>query len=371
MIRRIILVALVFGGTTIRAQVPVDQLAKPPADAQIFSIVSTAGTHGKAAIWTAPDGRSMSRESILLRGQVWETDQSVRLGSDGMPSALIIRGVTPQCDAAETFTVAGGIATWKSPVDAGSHPYQAAFYVSQGGPISGGSQLLIEAFLKSPDKSLPLLPGGRAHAERLTDLLVGSGPTAKTVTAWAVTGLSPSPLPVWVTAEGRSFGAVGFLSVLPVGYEGELENLDKARDEALAARSPRLLKALLKTPTGPVAFSHVHAFLDGTHFADDQTIVVDKGLITQVGPAGSVSVPKDAQVFDGTGETLVPGLWDSHMHVADDFSGPSLLALGITSVRDPGNDNKLTIARAKRGAQGELVVTNGISVAADRWQGSE
>ena len=54
----------------VQAQVPADQLAKPPAGAQAFTVLSTAGTHGKATIWTAGDGSNMSRESILLRGQV-------------------------------------------------------------------------------------------------------------------------------------------------------------------------------------------------------------------------------------------------------------------------------------------------------------
>ena len=328
MIKRMMAVTMVLGSMAIRAQVPADQLAKPPASAQNFTILSTAGTHGKASIWTASDGSQMSRESVLLRGQVWELDQSVKLGSDGMPSQLIVRGVTPQGDAAETFTVADGIATWKSPVDAGHEPYHSAFYVAEGGTSSGGTQLLIEELLKSPDKSMQLLPGGRAHAERLSDLPVGSGAMAKTVTLWAVTGLSPSPVTVWTTANGKFFGAVGGLSVLPAGYEADLQRLDKAQDEALAARSPALVKALLKTPTGPVAFTHVRAFVEGTHFADDQTIVVDKGLITLMGAAGSIAVPKSAQVFDGNGKTLVPGLWDSHMHVGDDSSGPFLLALG-------------------------------------------
>jgi imidazolonepropionase-like amidohydrolase len=53
--------------------------------------------------------------------------------------------------------------------------------------------------------------------------------------------------------------------------------------------------------------------------------------------------------------TLVPGLWDSHQHVSDDSSGPFLLALGITSVRDPGNINELTLARADRRAKGNLL----------------
>jgi imidazolonepropionase-like amidohydrolase len=276
-----------------------------------------------------------------------------------MPATLDVRGFSPQGDAAENFSIANGTAAWKSPVDSGSHAYHTAFYVAQGAPLSTGAQLLIETLLKSPDKSMPLLPGGRAHAEWLTEFVVGSGSSSKKITDWAVTGLSPAPSPVWTTADGKFFGFVSDgLSLLPTGYEGDLKNLNKAQDEALAARSPALLKTLLKTPTGPVAFTHVRAFVDGSHFVEDQTIVVDKAVITLVSPAGSVSVPKDAQVIDGQGKALVPGLWDSHMHVQDDSTGPFLLALGITSARDPGNDDSLTIARAKRRAQGGLLSPN-------------
>jgi imidazolonepropionase-like amidohydrolase len=352
----ILLAALLSVIGKVQAQVPASELAKPPAGAQVFTILSTSGTHGKAFLWTAEDGSRMSRESILLRGQVWEVDQRAELGNDGMLSKFVVRGVTPQGDAAESFQAGQGRATWKSPIDAGGSPYTSpAFYVGQGGTWTGGTQLLIEALLASPDKSMPLLPGGRARAERLTEAVVGRGAAKKTITAWAITGLSPSPQPVWATADGKFFGFAGFLGALPAGYEGDLLDLDKAQDDALAARSPALLKALLKTLQGPVAFTHVRAFLDGTHFAEDQTVVVDRGLIAAAGPAKTTTVPKEAQVFDGVGKTLVPGLWDSHQHFSDDSSGPFLLSLGITSVRDPGNDNQLTIARAARRAKGDLL----------------
>jgi hypothetical protein len=170
-----------------------------------------------------------------------------------------------------------------------------------------------------------------------------------------VSGLGLSPQPIWTTEDGKLFGGVGFLSSLPEGYESDLNALIKAQDDALSGKSPALRRALLKTPTGPVAFTHVRAFVDGKRFAEDQTVIVDNGIITKVGPAASVRVPASAQVIDGKGETLVPGLWDSHMHVGDDFTGPLLLSLGITSARDPGNDDSLTIARRERRAHGELL----------------
>ena len=58
----------------------------------------------------------------------------------------------------------------------------------------------------------------------------------KTVTAWAVFGLAPSPIPMWTTADGKFFGSINGLGILPVGYEGDLVALEKAQDDALAAR---------------------------------------------------------------------------------------------------------------------------------------
>src|ERR1700730_5862114 len=118
------------------AQVPEAELAKPPADARHFVIQSTGGKHGDSWSWVAADGTRMGRESMNLRGQVFELDSSGKAGADGLPSTITTRGVTPQGDAAETFTISSGTAGWKSPVDAGTASYSVpAFYLSQNGPI--------------------------------------------------------------------------------------------------------------------------------------------------------------------------------------------------------------------------------------------
>lgn len=332
-----------------------DSLATAPANAQRFSIVSTAGKHGSSARWVTADGTHMGRESLLLRGMVTEVDSSTTLGSDGMIERVVIRGHTPNGDAGETFAVQSGSASWKSPVDAGSAPYSApSEYVAFGGPFDLNAAL-VEKLLAAPDKTLALLPGGKAHAEKLTVATVGDGANKQQVTAYAVTGLSNTPVPVWVDKSGHFFGFVNGLAWLPEGYESALPVLEKAQTAALAQHAKAIVPKLLKTPPGPVAFTNVRAFVDGTRFVDGQTVLVDKGVITAVGDAASITVPKNAQVIDGKGKTLVPGLWDSHQHVPDDASGPMLLSLGITSVRDPGNINEQTLSRAQRRAKGELL----------------
>src|SRR5690349_12291089 len=136
MSRPLLVSALFLVASLASAQTPVDQLAKPPATATHYIIQSTGGKHGDAWQWTGPDGSRRVRESFNLRGQVFEFDSVGKSGQDGMPSSIVIRGQTPQGDAGETFSIANGKASWKSPVDAGSAPYQApAFYSTQGGPL--------------------------------------------------------------------------------------------------------------------------------------------------------------------------------------------------------------------------------------------
>lgn len=337
------------------AQVPADQLAKPPADAKRYVIMSTAGKHGEASEWTAADGTRWARASLVLRGQVWEIDEAVKLGPDGMVERYVARGVSPQGDVAETFAVAGGKAEWKSPIDKGAAPYASPAIYYPAGPGSLTFEHLVEKLIASPDKSLALLPGGRAKIEPLTKARIGSGDKARTVIGYAVTGITNSSIPVWATEDGKFFASIGFLSTIPVGYEHAQPVLEKAQDEALGARSPALAKRFLKAPEGPVAFTNVRAFVDGSRFAEDQNVVVDKGRIVAVGPAASTRPPAGARLIDGRGRTLVPGLWDAHMHFGDDSSGPMLLSLGITSARDPGNVTALTLARRERRARGDLL----------------
>ncbi len=338
-------------------QVPKDQLATPPADATHFVIESTGGKHGDEWVWQLPDGTRMARFSMNLRGQVWEFDYAGKPGADGMPVSMTIRGVTPQGDAAETFELTTTGAQWQSPVDKGGAAGGAGrFYVAFGGPMDANGWL-IERLVAAPGNRLALLPGGEARAEKLTTMQVGSGASAKTVTLWQVFGLNNTPTPIWTDAQGKFFAMTNGMAWLPEAYAGEQKRMEEVQTAELGKQAPLLYKKLVNLPKGPVAFTHVKLFdADGKRFLNDQTVVVTGRTISAVGPAARVRVPKGARVFDGKGKTLVPGLWDNHMHVGDDYTGPQELSLGVTSVRDPGNDDVKTIDRRKRAAAGQLLM---------------
>jgi imidazolonepropionase-like amidohydrolase len=67
----------------------------------------------------------------------------------------------------------------------------------------------------------------------------------------------------------------------------------------------------------------------------DQSVVVQDGLISRVGPSSSVKQRPEMRTIDGRGEYLVPGLCDMHVHQFVSRSQHLLnLIRGVTSIRD-------------------------------------
>jgi imidazolonepropionase-like amidohydrolase len=331
------------------------ELAKAPFDADAWVIVSNAGPHGKSQRWVDKAGVRWSRESLNLRGFRSEVDQQIEFAPNGSIVRLEVRGFVPQGDAAETYRVTDGTFSFKSPVDAGTGVARAGLaYATFGGTLDS-TIALVDMLRRSPDGSVDLVPSGRLRLERLTTTEVSNGRVTHTLTAYAVTGFGFAPAPVWYDGD-RFFALVDVISFVPERWANVVPALSKAQDEALAARAPELVKRIAKVPQGAVAFRNVQIFdADTRAFVKGQTVVVRDGAIAAVGDAASTEVPSDATAFEGEGRTLVPGLWDSHLHFGDDSSGPLLLAQGITSVRDPGNRSEELMARKKRIDEGELL----------------
>jgi hypothetical protein len=72
----------------------------------------------------------------------------------------------------------------------------------------------------------------------------------------------------------------------------------------------------------------------------DMTVIISGNRIVELGKAKDVRVPEGAQVVDGAGKYLIPGLWDMHWHAnfseedTREFFFPLAIANGVTGVRD-------------------------------------
>src|SRR5207245_8395855 len=68
------------------------------------------------------------------------------------------------------------------------------------------------------------------------------------------------------------------------------------------------------------------------------SVLISDGRIAVIGPATRVKANANAEVLEGRGKYLIPGLWNMHVHLGAYADGkaalPKLLAQGITGARD-------------------------------------
>lgn len=336
--------------------VPKEDLLKPPADAARYVVVSEAGQHGSQWQWQLPDGRTAYRWSQELRGWITEMDQVTTFAPGETIAATTVRGVTMSGDAAEDFRVSNGRATWKTATDAGEAA-AGGWYIPAGG-VGIANAPLINALAAAGDKGLDFLPSGKGRMTfDATQTIQGPGGPKKVQLAF-VSGILPSPYPVWLDENKRYFADISFISVIPAGYEGALKQLRDAQEAATAAAVAGVAKRFLSPAAkAPVLFDNVQLFdADKGTFLANRAVLARDGKIAAIGAAGSLKAPSGAQVIDGAGKTLVPGIWDSHLHIGDDWSVLSNVANGITSFRSPGTTFDRAVDATKRRANGSLLM---------------
>ena len=336
--------------------VPKEQLLKPPADAVHYVVVSEAGKHGDQWRWQMPDGRTAYRWSQELRGWITEMDQVSTVAPDGSIQALTVRGVTMTGDAAEEYSVENGQARWVSTSDKGSAPAKG-YYIAAGG-VSIANAPLVDQLAAANGAPVDLLPSGRATMSFGSTQTINGPSGPKTVQLAFVRGVLSTPYPVWLDDQKRYFGEVSHLSIVPAGYEGALKQLRKAQEAATAAEVKAVAASFL-TPAAkaPVLFDNVQLFdADKGVFVANQAVLAQDGKIAAIGAAGSVKAPAGARTIDGNGKTLVPGIWDSHMHIGDDWDVLANMANGLTSFRSPGTTFDRAVDAVQRRASGELLM---------------
>ncbi|MEO7169093.1 MAG: amidohydrolase family protein, partial [Sphingomonas sp.] len=174
---------------------------------------------------------------------------------------------------------------------------------------------------------------------------------------------------VWLDKDNHFFGNAGVLSLLPEGYEKNGPKLKDLQDKATAAMVRDVARQFLSPPNRtPTLIDHVQMFdsIAGRYLPVRAVLIAD-GKVATTGAAGSIRAPAGATVIDGRGKTLLPGLWDSHQHVGDDWNLLQNLATGMTNYRSPGSMIDEAHSIYTRRAAGDLLAPDGkISVIIDR-----
>jgi imidazolonepropionase-like amidohydrolase len=122
----------------------------------------------------------------------------------------------------------------------------------------------------------------------------------------------------------------------------------------------------------PLVIRNVRIF-DGSRVLAEDTVIVRNGKIAGIGKR--LSLPADAQVIDGTGQTLLPGLIDAHTHVFGEALKQALI-FGVTTELDMFTDYRMAAEVRKQQAAGKSLdaadlFSAGTLVTAPKGHGTE
>jgi imidazolonepropionase-like amidohydrolase len=175
---------------------------------------------------------------------------------------------------------------------------------------------------------------------------------------------------LWMNERGELAAAMTFAGGLPMEavrteYEPALPQLFRsgvAQEMADLDEIGRKVPAERKGTFAIVGARLVDA--TGAAPIEDSVVVVHDGRIAAAGERSKIKILNGTSVIDAKGKTLLPGLWEMHIHASGVEFGPALLAAGITTARDCGGEfDYLAAARdavAKRGAVGARLLLAGL-----------
>ena len=159
-----------------------------------------------------------------------------------------------------------------------------------------------------------------------------------------------------------------YWSLGPELYHASIEGLFDFSDKTdFAAKNGLNLSFSVPAdiPQGTVAFVGGQVItMNGDLVIQDGVVLVENNKIKAVGERNSVSLPKGTKVFDITGKTIMPGLFDAHAHgkqasnqitPQQNWQNYASLAFGVTAIHDPSNDTREVFSASEMQKAGRIV----------------
>ncbi len=324
-------------GSTVHAQ---NNANAGPEKTRRYTFILVGNKAGFESAMHNADGSWQVHYEFNDRGRGPSINEKIVTGKDGIPVELENTGIDYlKAPVEEHFSLRQGAASWKNRAEQGQKNVSGkAFYVSIAGSSTEGA-LLAQALLAAPGHKLALLPEGEASIEKRSELKLTANGQSRTVIQYAINGLGFAPSPIWLEPDGAFFAsASAWASTVPEGWESIVTDLIKEQDKFSNQRAGELARTLAHKPKGSLVFVHANLFdAESAQMLPNRTVLVTGNRITAVGADGQVELPKNAEIVDATAKTLMPGLWDMHVHIQP---GDGLLHMscGVTSVRDLAND---------------------------------
>ena len=253
----------------------------------------------------------------------------------------------------ERLEEGGSKLAWRSEGERGDAPAGSGWYAPLQSALASDAAL-VQSLLRAKDHRVKLLPAGEVWIEDDSRREIDIAGTKRRLRRVAIAGFGYQPGLTWLDEHDELFGYVSsWFSIVRAGAEPAIPTL-LADDQAwYAARAASLATKLAhRPPAAGLAITHARLYdSERRTVTPDATVVVVGDRIAAVGGPGT-PVPPGARVIDARGRTLLPGLWDMHVHIGES-DGILQLAAGVTTVRDLGNSIPDLTARIARFDEGK------------------
>jgi imidazolonepropionase-like amidohydrolase len=311
-----------------------------PKDAILRMVLMDNSPSGQDAVWKFPDGTIYEFFQFNDRGRGPKIYTTYRLDASGLIISEESKGVDyMKSPIEERFSLVSGGAVWKNQAEDGRQGEAGGkFYIDlDGGPESGA--ILARALLipKNGGK-LPVFPSGQASIGKLQSVPVTVGGQKRTATLYEIGGLGYTPNYLWLDEDQQFLASIsGWFSVVRQGGEPAVSVLRESQRQAEAARAADLARTLTHKPAGELVVSNVSLFdSENGSVVPNQRITVRGERIVSVESDHRQPVSAGAQIIDGKGKMLLPGLWDMHAHLIAENAFLDI-ATGVTTARDLAN----------------------------------
>jgi imidazolonepropionase-like amidohydrolase len=269
--------------------------------------------------------------------------ERIILASDGTMKNYRVSGTSEMGgEISERFAVKNNLIQWHSNSEDGSKKIsQSGFYLPMNSSWEVNS-LMITALSKSKNNYLSLLPSGGLKQQVLDEIVIKNATLQQNVKLVMQIGMGLKPDFFWATAgkNPRLFAAIipGYSYLIEKGWEKNLVALSEkqnfANQKVLHQKSQQLQHPI----NGPLLIKNIRLFdSENAFLTEPHDVLIENKRIVKISSAVS-AIEFGGDSIDGSGKTLLPGLFDMHTHI-NKWSGLYHLSAGVTTVRDMGNSN--------------------------------
>ncbi|HTS37592.1 MAG TPA: amidohydrolase family protein [Candidatus Solibacter sp.] len=296
------------------------------------------------------------------RGSPVPLTVTFRSASDLTPQAFEIKGkVARPISIDESVTIDGGQVEVRSRDSKSETTLPAGPFFTIAGYAPTTMQMLMVRYWATHGSpaQLATLPSGSVKIEPRGRDTIRVGDKEDKLDRYTIEGLIWGRETLWFDANRNLVASVttdaefDHFEAIRDGYESALGDfVGRAGSDGMAALAD-ISKGIPGSRATTLAIVGA-TLVDGTGAAAvlDSAVVIKDGRIIAAGPRSKVKIPKDANVVDAKGKTILPGLWDMHAHFEQVEWGPIYLAAGVTTVRDCGNELEFIKAVRDAVAQG-------------------